>query len=152
LDRINLVNINGQQMTFRDMSQILDGLYKSAEDPNKGIKEQIKNAFEKLYTNTHGVFGSYYKNLYCLVKYIHDLGVNHPKRSYYIDLIKAQLSKYEIILLFYDCIWINDQQPGENLIDYVIELDILSSLEDTELIRPTHRDFFTDLQREYKRD
>jgi hypothetical protein len=152
LDRMSTMNINGQQMSFRDMSQTLDGIYKLSENPNIAIIKQIKNAFSKLYLNTHGILGSYYKNLYCLVKYIHELGEKYPKRSYYIDLVKAQLSKYEIILLFYDCIWIDDQEEGENFIDYAIGLNLLSALEDDGLIRPTHKELFDQLKREFARD
>ena len=152
LDRMSTMSINGQQMSFRDMYQTLDGIYKTAENHNVPIIRQIKNAFGTLYLSTHGIFGNYYKNLYCLVKYLHELGEKYPKRSYYIDLVKAQLSKYEILLLFYDCIWINDQDEGKNFIDYAIGLNLLSSLEEDGLIRPTHKGLFDELKKEFERD
>jgi Putative phage abortive infection protein len=60
------------------------------------------------------------------------MAFTRPK--YYIDLVKSQLSKYEILLLAYDCIWIQDKTRGENFMELAKYNNILSALEAGELI------------------
>lgn len=97
-------------------------------------ENRIKDSFTKLYKE-HGVlFGNYFKNLYLLVKYIHGINIMDFDRNYYIDLVKSQLSKYEILLLAYDCIWIQDKPKGQNFIELAKECNLLSALETNELI------------------
>ena len=92
--------------------------------------------------------GNYFKNLYLLVKYINDIKIKDFDRSYYIDLVKSQLSKYEILLLAYDCIWIQDKPKGQNFIELARDNNLLSALETEELIKSVssvkHIDIFKD--------
>lgn len=75
-------------------------------------ERRIKDSFTQLY-KVHGIlFGNYFKNLYLLVKYINGINIKYFDRNYYIDLVKSLLSKYEILLLAYDCIWIQDKPKG----------------------------------------
>ena len=98
-------------------------------------ERRIKDSFTQLYKEYGGLFGNYFKNLYLLVKYINDKKIKDFDRSYYFDLVKSQLSKYEILLLAYDCIWIQDKPKGENFIEFAKNNDLLSALETDELIK-----------------
>lgn len=75
------------------------------------------------------MLGNYFKNLYLLVKYIRDTNVKDFKKDYYIDLVKSQLSKFGILLLAYDCIWIQNKKPGDRFLDLARDTDLLKSLE-----------------------
>jgi hypothetical protein len=119
--------------------------YKDAND--MGAEERrIKDSFTQLYNEVGSQFGNYFKNLYLLIAYIQDKKIKDFDREYYIDLIKAQLSKYEILLLAYDCIWIQDKPEGRNFIEFAKNNDLLSSLETDELIDSVssikHKDIF----------
>ena len=119
--------------------------YKNAEDMD-AEERRIKDSFTQLYNEVGSQFGNYFKNLYLLVTYINDKKIEGFEREYYIDLIKAQLSKYEILLLAYDCIWIQDKPKGRNFIEFAKEYNLLSSLETVELIisvsNVKHKDIF----------
>jgi hypothetical protein len=111
-------------------------------------ERRIKDSFYQLYKAHGSLFGNYFKNLYLLVKYIYDkdAALKGFDRRYYIDLIKSQLSKYEILLLAYDCIWIQNKPKGENFIELARDSKLLSALETDELIisisKVTHMDIF----------
>lgn len=111
-------------------------------------ERRIKDSFTQL-NKVHGsLIGNYFKNLYILVKYINDIKIKDFDRSYYIDLVKSQLSKFEILLLAYDCIWIQDKPKGKNFIELAKDINLLSALETDELIKSVssvkHIDIFKD--------
>jgi putative phage abortive infection protein len=111
---------------------------------------RIKDSFYQLYQEFGNSFGNYFKNLYLLVKYIddksNDTSLKGFQADYYINLIKSQLSKYEILLLAYDCIWIQDKPKGEKFIELAKRNDLLSALEPEELFQSvsnvTHIELF----------
>jgi hypothetical protein len=122
----------------------MPGFYK----PDMNDEERrIKDSFTQLYKEYGSLFGNYFKNLYLLVKYINDKKIKDFDKSYYFDLVKSQLSKYEILLLAYDCIWIQDKPKGENFIELAKNNNLLSALETDELIKSAstinHIDIFS---------
>ncbi len=111
-------------------------------------ERRIKDSFTQLY-NVHGsLFGNYFKNLYLLIKYIKGIDIKYFDKTYYLDLVKSQLSKYEILLLAYDCVWIQDKPKGQNFIDFAKDCNLLSALETDQLITSVssiaHIKIFTD--------
>lgn len=97
-------------------------------------ERRVKDSFTQLYKVYGSLLGNYFKNLYLLVKYINDITIKDFNKNYYIDLVKSQLSKYEILLLAYDCIWIQDKPKGQNFIELAKKASLLSALETDELI------------------
>jgi hypothetical protein len=121
--------------------------FKGADDI-EAEENRIKDSFTALYNDHGSKFGNYFENLYLLVAYIHDRTMKDFDKDYYIDLVKAQLSKYEILLLAYDCIWIQDKPKGRNFIEFAKQYNLLSALETKELIVSVsavkHEDIFKD--------
>jgi hypothetical protein len=95
---------------FESMYEDLVSIYKNIDAAfyENDEEEIIKVAFYDLYKKNSQI-GNYYKNLYLLVEYIDIKGGENIEgfdTQYYIRLIKAQLSKYELLMLAYNCIWI----------------------------------------------
>lgn len=148
------INASGQE-AFELLYDILKENYSTM--PGNTYKDEldvdaeerrIKDSFTHLY-NVHGsLIGNYFKNLYLLIKYINDIKIKNFDRGYYIDLVKSQLSKFEILLLAYDCIWIQDKPKGQNFIELARNNNILFALETDELIKSVsmvkHIDIFKD--------
>jgi len=128
-------------------SKIPGNTYKNEFDIDAEEK-RIKDSFTQLYKAHGSLMGNYFKNLYLLIKYINDIKIKDFDRSYYIDLVKSQLSKFEILLLAYDCIWIQDKPIGQNFIELARDNKLLSALETDELIKSVssvkHIDLFQD--------
>lgn len=121
--------------------------YKNSNDM-EAEENRIKDAYTALY-NSHGSkLGNYFKNLYLLITYINDVNIKDFNKEYYIDLVKSQLSKFEILLLAYNCVWIQRKPKpiGKNFIEFAKTYNLLSALETDELIRSVssvqHKDIF----------
>lgn len=105
---------------------------------NKVISEEQKicEAFGSLYNMYGTQIGNYFKNLYLLFRYIDEKKkeLKGFDGDHYVKLVKSQLSKYEILLLAYNCIWLQDKPHGKRFIDLASKHKILSALETDELI------------------
>lgn len=62
----------------------------------------IQSFYERFYSNHQADLGHYFRTLYHIFKLIHDSGIQNKNR--YSSLARAQLSSYEQILLFYNCL------------------------------------------------
>jgi len=63
----------------------------------------IENAYDGFFKERQAAIGHYFRNLYTIIKYVDDGDVEDKKS--YTNIIKAQLSSYELYLLFYNCLW-----------------------------------------------
>ena len=113
-------------------------------------ESRIKDSFTKLYNDHASKLGNYFKNLYLLIKYISEIKIKGFDKGYFVDLVKSQLSKYEILLLAHDCIWMQGKLKGNDFIELARTTNLLSALEIDELINSEgvsvvkHKDIFTD--------
>lgn len=121
----------------------LKGNYKTCKNSNKGYAERelIEKAFQKFY-HYNSQIGSYYKNLYYLVKYIDQIE-DVKIKEVYKGILKAQLSRFEILLLAYDCIWIEgDKNKDDEFSTLIGKFDLLSALEIDSLLDKSHEAIF----------
>ena len=146
------------QDAFKIFYEDLEGFYKDRKDNyNDAINDEdmrIRDSYNQLYNKYPSQLGNYFKNLYLMVFYIDYINSRKIKgfnKDYYISLIKAQLSKYEILLLAYNCIWIQrkPKPKGKNFIEFAKTYNLLSALETDELIESVssvqHIDIFKNL-------
>ena len=68
---------------------------------NKNIHPQakIKIGFLTYYENTRSDLGHYYNHLFNMLKFVDES--KHPNKIFYINIVKSQLSSFELALLFY---------------------------------------------------
>lgn len=59
----------------------------------------VRNAYQ---------LGLYFRNLYNIVKYVDESEIRNKKR--YTNLLRAQLSSYEMAMLFYNCIFLYEKK------------------------------------------
>jgi hypothetical protein len=146
------------QDAFKIFYEDLEGFYKDRkENYNDTIIDEdkrIRDSYNQLYDMYPSQLGNYFKNLYLIVfyiDYINSRKIEGFNKDYYISLIKAQLSKYEILLLAYNCIWIQHKAKpeGKNFIEFAKTYNLLSALETGELIESVssvqHIDIFKNL-------
>lgn len=65
-------------------------------------KEQIDAAYNKLWTKYESEFGHYFRSLYNVIKFIHNSNIKNKKL--YTNIVRAQLSAQELLMLMYNCI------------------------------------------------
>lgn len=64
--------------------------------------------YVQLYEHYHGVneavMGHYFRAIYQLIKFVDMASLDEAKKKIYLDILKAQLSTYEIIFLLLNCL------------------------------------------------
>jgi hypothetical protein len=65
-------------------------------------RENIRIAYAELYDEIQPEIGHYFRNLYNIVKFIDRSEVEDKKT--YSNLVRAQLSSHELLMLFYNCL------------------------------------------------
>ena len=82
--------------------------------------------------------GHYFRNLYHIFKFIKSSGFDHKEQRRYSSLARAQLSPYELTLLFYNCI----SPLGDKFKLLIEEFGLLENLEKELLLAPEHAEFY----------
>jgi hypothetical protein len=93
------------------------------------VMQQINksyNNFFKLYQND---IGHYFRNLYHILKFIDKSEITDKR--FYTNLVRAQLSTYELVLLFYNCL---SQYGFEKAKPLIEKYSLLKSMPQSELI------------------
>lgn len=164
-------NIRTVEEKGRDVFQLL---YEDAIVYNKygGIKNIINissNNWETAYLNCPiGFLDHYFRLLYRILKYIDDSSKNIPemtkdKRYEYTCIVRATLSQYELIMLFYNCMSKNGREKFKPLIEkYAIfnnlRVELLATDKDKKLYATKFQDNYAfsqdenrDMSNEYKK-
>ncbi len=164
-------NIRTVEEKGRDVFQLL---YEDAIVNNKygGIKNIIQissNTWKTKYLNCPiGFLDHYFRLLYRILKYIDDSSKNIPemtkdKRYEYTCIVRATLSQYELILLFYNCLSTNGNKKFKPLIEkYAIfnnlRVELLATDSDKELYASKFQEDYAfsqdenrDMSNEYKK-
>ena len=109
----------------------------------KGIFEKFdKETADKIYTSDYYVrcLDHYFRMLYRIIKYVDDSEVITDKQKYdYICIIRATLSWYELLLLFYNGISSNGR---DNFKPYIEKYALLNNLRIEELATEEERQLY----------
>jgi len=99
--------------------------------------ETIEKAYELFFYATESALGHYFRNLYHILQFVNE---DHPVAARrYTNILRAQLSTYELALLFYNCT-VSLGRDGQ--FDVLIEkYGLLKNLGDEHLIHPSHREW-----------
>jgi hypothetical protein len=75
------------------------------------VRDQVAAAYERLYSSLEPWLGPYFRMLYHLMKLIHTSFPNDDdRRIFYASMVRAQLSKGELLIIFYNLL--NDRSAG----------------------------------------
>lgn len=98
----------------------------------------ISNAYKEFYKSNAGEeIGHYYRTLYNIIKLV-DQSDFIDNKNLYTNLVRAQLSRYEISLLFYNCL---SDFGSEKMSPLIKKYNILKHLEESTLT-PEHLDLW----------
>lgn len=124
--------INSEKKAGRaiDMSKLYDGLYRESQ-----------------------LLGICFRTLYEIVKLIDENEVhknNADGKQRYVNLVRSQLSNYELLVLFYHCFF---SEHGAKFKPYIFKYDLLDNLPWHDLIDETaHRLLYDQQKIEYERE
>lgn len=127
---------------YEDYNFGLDGVYGNNTPIIIGVKTLMKFQDVSRYTDLKelGCLDHYFRHLYRAFKYINDSDIIDDKNKYkYSCMVRANLSQYELIMLFYNCLSSNGKERFKPLIEtYAIFNNIRVEL----LAKQEHKDLY----------
>jgi len=137
VDKKGLVRKTGRDVFEHLFEMELKNRYKEAQflAPSESDTVHIEISFATLFGAHGGQFGYYFRNLYRVIKYIDEVNNEKLDKDSYVKLLRAQLSKYEILMLFYNC---QSSKGSKKFKPYVEKYALLKEVEHQHLIEPTH--------------
>lgn len=119
---------------FETLVEEMDSRLKSAiafEQISKNLPSLEK--IEIIYTSMFNIFepqlGHYFRNLYRIVKFVHESQFSDDVKRNYIGIIKAQLSSYELVMLLYNGL----SEYGEDFLPLMKQYNLLDNLNENHL-------------------
>lgn len=106
---------------------------------NLDSREIALKAYSQFYTELQNEIGHYFITLYNIIKFIHESDI--PNKKFYTNLVRAQLSTQELLLLFYNC---SSSTGSEKFKPLIEEYALLKMLPATQLLSPNeHITFYS---------
>lgn len=109
----------------------------SLEFDKKDEEAIINRSFGKLFNLYQSQLGHYFRTIYNIIRFIDKEQIKNPK--YYTNLVRAQLSTYEHLLLFYNCI---SGYGNENFKPLIIKYNLLDNISISDVIHPSHKELY----------
>lgn len=76
--------------------------------------EESKEDIYKFFYNDYGhQIGHYYRIVYNILKFIGESDWDYEEQKFYTDILRAQLSKYELALFFYNVMYFKGEGQGK---------------------------------------
>ncbi len=107
-------------------------------DPNDDL-EYIGRTYQQFYVNWGGRLGHYFRLLYNIVKFVHHSDVSDKR--FYTNLVRAQISDDEAVLLFYNCL---SEKGSEKFKPLIETYALLKVVQNAHLLHPRHRQLYAD--------
>jgi hypothetical protein len=102
-------------------------------------KELLQKAYDKFWNKRQQDLAHYYRYLYNVLRFVHkQKNVNDKLR--YVKLLRAQLSDYELLMLFYTAL----NKNGLNYWVYIHDYELFDNLPPNMLIKPEHKDLYSE--------
>ena len=123
----------------RDCFKFFYTMYKKHYNKNKEIINTIKRITEaqnELYKSYQNDLGHYFRYLYNFIKFVDSSEIKDKHR--YTNIIRAQLSSHELLMLFYNCLSNYGNEKFKPLIE---KYHLLKNIPD-DLIDKNHEDLY----------
>lgn len=98
---------------------------------NISVEDTIE-AYDKLYNNNKADLSHYFRSVYHIIKFIDESEIEDKKR--YVGLLRAQISSYEQIVIFYNCL----HKYGEKFKILAVRYNLFKNIDEGLFINPDH--------------
>ena len=99
-------------------------------------KPDVSHSFDSLFKDQEENLSHYFRYLYHIVKTINDSGIDNKKK--YTNIVRAILSSYEHLLLFYNGIWYSEAKFRPLIIKY----QLLENMPLSKLLDDLHKESY----------
>lgn len=122
-------------------------LYYNYMDPATSQRTELNKIFktyEQVFHENQDQLGHYFRNLYQILRLIDESDAlkTHEEKMVYIRIIRAQLSTYEHLLLFYNTMSKYGRDKFKPLID---KYDLFDNMNNDLLLNERHKELYSNL-------
>ncbi len=124
---------------FRILYDRLKGSYTTSQrkSPNQNNEYILNAAYDGFLQKYQHKIGHYFNTLYTTLRYVEDYAPKDKKLSY-IDIVRAQISSYELCLLFYN----SHHDVGKGFKPLIEEYSFFKNIDTKHLLEPEHIDLY----------
>lgn len=139
VNAMDLVGDNGRVTRSRDCFKVwyhrLERVHATeAHYPDAQALQTVQAVYRKFYSDHQSELGHYFRHLYHILKFIKEAPIEDKRK--YTSLVRAQLSGYEHLMLFYNCLSEYGHKKFKPLVE---EFALLENMPQLQLIaRPLH--------------
>lgn len=126
---------------FKRIYRILKARFDKAHPTDKNIQNALA-VYDRLQNEHKSDLHHYFRFIYHILKYINNADINEEEKFKYTSILRASLSAYELVLLFYNCLHDYGKTHFNPL---VTKFSMLKNLDDSLLLDPLHYDEYDDL-------
>lgn len=101
-------------------------------------KKILSNSFEIFFRGRSGNFSHYFRYVYNMFKFIDCADIDDKDKEKYSKILRAQISNYELMILFYNC----NGPYGKKFESYINKYALFDNLPIDKLISDVHVAFF----------
>ncbi len=115
---------------FNNFYQRLQGKINNPEVAS--LKDTLK-AYKSFFIDNQNDLGHYFRNLYHIIKFVATSDLENKKT--YTNFVRAQLSSYELVLIFYNCL---SGYGTEKFKPFIEEFSLLKNMDKELVFNKTH--------------
>jgi hypothetical protein len=110
---------------------------RSSSEPNRNLDiNKTLEIYENWWNQQEARLGLYFRNLYNLIKYVdRNESMAYDEKKVYTNIVRAQLSNHELLLLFYNCLSEHGRDKFKPLVE---RYHLLKTLPDNKLVNQKH--------------
>lgn len=154
-----LLRLHGETVQGLDESTEFDGVVRGREcfrfyyerslksaaqnlrGEDRATAERVSDVYWAFFHKRQAEVGHYFRNLYHIVKFVdRSEAVEESAKPFYVALVRAQLSSYELALLFYNCL--ADGLGKEKFKALIEKYALLHNMAFHLLLDPSHKELY----------
>lgn len=103
------------------------------------IGRMIDDGVKDFHKEAGDIVETYLRTLYSIIKIVDDADIGLANQKFYTEIIRVQLSRPELMVVFYDSLSTSGQAEFKPLIE---KYALMKYLDDSDLVDPKHRQFY----------
>jgi hypothetical protein len=101
------------------------------DNPQVPMDRLVDEAYISFYRSHQSSLGHYFRNLYHVIKFVDRSNLHPSEKNFYTHLVRAQLSSYELLLLFYNC---HSSLGREKFYPLIVKYCLLENMSQDDLV------------------
>lgn len=113
------IRFSGRDCFHRYYTKHLKPAYKrrKSEHPELDEKDVISATYETVWLRNRQNLGHYFRFIYNIFLFIDNADISTPTKERYSRIVRSQISDYELLMLFYNCLYKNGIEKFKPLVE-----------------------------------